>query len=170
MRNRMVLALVLALALAALLAAGSFAEEAKATATAAAEAHRAFTPDALTWGEAPPALPAGAKVAVLQGDPTQAGPFTIRLSFPDGYRVAPHWHPTAENVTVVSGTMRFGMGDKVDEAGMQRLPAGGFVTMPAEMRHYATAEGATVVQVHGTGPFAITYVNPLDDPRSAPKP
>jgi hypothetical protein len=123
------------------------------------------SPKDVKWGDAPPALPLGAKLAVLQGDPSKPGPFTIRLRMPAGYRIPAHWHPTDENVTVISGIFHMGMGDKLDTAQGHRLPAGGFVTMPAQTRHFAWATRDTVVQVHAIGPFEITYVNPADDPR-----
>ena len=85
---------------------------------------------------------------------------------PDGYRIGPHWHPTDENVTVISGTLGAGMGDKFDPGAGKFLKPGGFVCMPKEMHHYAWAKGVTIVQVHGIGPFAFTYVNPADDPRN----
>jgi quercetin dioxygenase-like cupin family protein len=119
----------------------------------------------LKWGEPPPALPKGATVAVLSGDPGQPGPFTVRVKFPAGYKIAPHWHPTDEHVTVLSGTLAFGMGEKVDPASMKKLSAGGYARMPAEMRHYVEATAATMIQIHGVGPFTLNYVNPADDPR-----
>jgi uncharacterized RmlC-like cupin family protein len=94
-----------------------------------------------------------------------AGPYVVRLKMPDGYKIMPHWHPTTENVTVVSGELHVGMGDKFDEAGMQAMPPGSFVAMPPRMHHYAMAKGETVVQVHGTGPFKLNYVNPSDNPQ-----
>jgi quercetin dioxygenase-like cupin family protein len=84
---------------------------------------------------------------------------------PAGYKINPHYHPTDENVTVLSGTFQIGMGDKFDESTMRALPAGGFVLLPAAMHHYAMAKTAAVVQVHGMGPFQLTYVNPADDPQ-----
>jgi len=117
-----------------------------------------------TWGPAPGVFPPGAKMAVLQGDPGQTALFTVRLEMPDGYRIAAHWHPTDEHITVISGTFLVGMGDVLDTARTTALPAGGFVTAPAKMNHYAIARGKTVVQVHAMGPFALTYVNPKDDP------
>jgi len=123
----------------------------------------------LKWGAAPPALPKGASLAVVTGDPGQPGPFTIRIRFPAGYQVPPHWHPTDEHVTVLSGTVAFGMGDKVDPAAMKELTAGGFARMPAEMRHYVTAKTEATLQVHGVGPFTLNYVNPADDPRKPAK-
>jgi hypothetical protein len=119
----------------------------------------------LKWGPAPPGLPAGAKTAVLSGDPSQAGPFVLRAALPAGYRIAPHWHPTDENLTVISGTFSLGMGDKFDEKAIHDLNAGGYVRMPATTRHFATTKTATVIQIHGMGPFVINYVNPADDPR-----
>jgi quercetin dioxygenase-like cupin family protein len=127
--------------------------------------HALLTNADLKWGEAPSALPKGATVAVLSGDPGQAGPFTVRVRFPAGYKIAPHWHPTDEHVTVLSGTLAFGMGDKADPAAMKKLSAGGYARMPAEMRHYVTATTATTIQIHGVGPFTVNYVNPADDPR-----
>jgi len=117
-----------------------------------------------TWGPAPGVFPPGAKMAVLQGDPGQTALFTVRLEMPDGYRIAAHWHPTDEYITVISGTFLVGMGDTLNAARTTALPAGGFVTAPAKMNHYAIARGKTVVQVHAMGPFALTYVNPKDDP------
>lgn len=119
----------------------------------------------LKWGPAPPSLPPGAEAAVVDGDPTKAGPFVMRAKFPAGYRVPPHFHPTDENVTVISGAFGMGMGDKADDASIQVLGAGDFVRIPKQMHHYAWAKEATTIQIHGIGPFALTYVNPQDDPR-----
>jgi quercetin dioxygenase-like cupin family protein len=118
------------------------------------------------WGPAPAVFPAGAQMAVLEGDPSGAGLFTVRLRMPDGYKIAPHTHPTDENVTVISGTFRVGMGEKFEKKGMLTLHQGGFVTAPAHHAHYAVASGETIVQVHAMGPFALTYVNPADTPKA----
>jgi quercetin dioxygenase-like cupin family protein len=127
--------------------------------------HAVVTAGDLKWGPAPPSLPPGAEAAVLDGDPTKPGPFVMRAKFPAGYRVPPHWHPTDENLTIISGSFAVGTGDKLDEASMKTLGAGDFVHMPKQMHHYAMAKEAATIQIHGTGPFAITYVNPGDDPR-----
>lgn len=119
---------------------------------------------ALSWGPAPPVFPAGAKMAVLQGDPSQPVLFTVRLELPDGWRVAPHFHPTDEGLTVISGTFLVGMGDALDATHTKTLKAGDFGTVAANMHHYAIARGKTVVQVHAMGPFILTYVDPKDDP------
>jgi uncharacterized protein DUF4437 len=130
-----------------------------------AGAHAAITtPDTIMWGDAPPVLASGAQLAVLEGNPNAAGPYVVRLKMPDGYKIMPHWHPTQENVTVISGEFHVGMGDKFEEAGMQALPPGSFAPVPARTHHYAVAKGETVVQVHGMGPFKLVYVNPGDDP------
>jgi quercetin dioxygenase-like cupin family protein len=133
----------------------------------APEVQMVSSPSAVKWGPAPPVVASGAQAAVLSGDPFKDGAaYTLRLKMPDGYRIAPHWHPTDENVTVISGTLGAGMGDKFDPAAGTLLKPGGFVCMPKGMHHYAWAKGPTVVQVHGIGPFAFTYVNPADDPRN----
>jgi len=119
----------------------------------------------LKWGPAPPAFQAGAQMAVVDGDPGKPGPFVIRAKFPAGFKVMPHWHPTDESVTVISGTLVAGMGGKWDDAATKTFTAGGFARMPAKSPHYVQAKEETVVQVHGIGPFTLTYVNPNDDPR-----
>jgi quercetin dioxygenase-like cupin family protein len=101
---------------------------------------------------------------VVSGDPGKPGLYVVRAKMPAGYKIAPHWHPTDEHVTVLSGTFAFGMGEKFDRASMKALPAGGYALMPADMRHFAMATTAATIQVHGQGPFALTYVNPADDP------
>ena len=126
----------------------------------------AFTPDAIAWGPAPPFVAPGAQVAVLEGNPGgTTGDFTVRLKMPDGYRVAPHWHPNRENVTVISGNFKVGMGDHFDETKMATFPAGSFAYLDPSMHHYAMASGGeVVVQVHGAAPLQFNYVNASDDP------
>jgi quercetin dioxygenase-like cupin family protein len=138
-------------------------------AAAKAPDHVAFTPADMHWGDAPPSMPSGAKLAVLDGDPGKSGPFTVRIKMPDGYSIAPHWHPTREEVTVISGTIQLGMGDTADKDKAMALPAGSFGYLNAKMHHYASASGDTEIQIHGMGPFVVHYVNPADDPRHAKK-
>ena len=123
-------------------------------------------PDKMTWGPAPTILPAGAKLSVLEGDPTKAGPYTMRLSMPDGYRIPPHFHPGTEHVTVVEGTFLVGMGGKFDAAKLTSLPVGTFAALDRGMQHFAEAKGTTVIQLHGTGPWSLNYVNPADTPKA----
>ncbi|HTT67796.1 MAG TPA: cupin domain-containing protein [Gemmatimonadales bacterium] len=120
---------------------------------------------AVKWGPAPPFFPAGARFAVVQGDPSGSGVYTVRLEMPAGYVIKPHWHPTDEYITVLSGRFLVGMGDSVDTKQAMALGQDGFATAPAQAHHFAVAARKTVVQVHGMGPFAITYVRPTDDPR-----
>lgn len=130
-----------------------------------AKDHGLYSPSDVTWGPAPASVPPGAQGAILEGDPAKAGPFTLRLRLPDGYRLPPHYHPAVEHVTVLQGTFILGMGDKVDTSKEKPLAAGSFAVMPTGMRHFARAQGETIVQLHGTGPWGITYVNSSDDPR-----
>jgi quercetin dioxygenase-like cupin family protein len=127
--------------------------------------HKMLTPDQITWGPAPPGLPAGAQAAVLDGDPTKAGIFIMRLRGADGYTIKPHWHSRDEHITVLSGKMSMGMGNEMVTASMHDLGPGAYFSLPAGQRHYATMRGDTTVQIEGMGPFDITYVNPSDDPR-----
>ncbi len=116
---------------------------------------------ALTWVDLDvPGFDAGMKLGVIHGDPGVAGPYTIRLSFPPGYRFPAHWHPMAENLTVLSGTLMLGMGDTVDDTKLKSYGAGDFLHIPAKHPHFGGARGATVIQLHGTGPFTIELSKP----------
>ena len=128
------------------------------------EAGQQAQADNYKWGSAPPVFPAGAQMAVLHGDPTKSGTFVVRLRFPANYVVAAHNHPTDEYVTVVSGQLSLGMGDKLDRAQGNALHQGGFAVAPAKMNHYAWTDTGATVQIQADGPFALTYVNPADDP------
>jgi quercetin dioxygenase-like cupin family protein len=132
-------------------------------------AHVAVNPADIKWGDPPPVFEKGAGFAVISGDPSKAGLYAVRLKLPAGYKIMPHWHPTDEHVTVISGSFSAGMGEKWDQAAMMTLPAGGYAVMPAEVRHYAMAATDAIVQVDGMGPFALTYVNPADDPSKRAK-
>ena len=118
----------------------------------------------LKWGEAPPNLPKGAKIAVLSGDPGKPGAFVGRLMVPANYKIAPHYHSTDEDLTVISGTLYFAEGDKMETKGAHAIKAGGFHHLPARTHHYAFSKGPTVVQINANGPFDIVYINPDDDP------
>ncbi len=125
----------------------------------------AFTPDQIKWGPPPPFVAPGAQLAVNEGNPmASSGDFTIRLKMPNGYKIAPHWHPKREYVTVISGSFKVGMGDKFDQTKMTTFPAGSFAYLDPDMHHYAMASGETIVQVHGMSPLQFNYVNPADNP------
>lgn len=122
-------------------------------------------PADIVWGNVPPALPPGAMIAVLEGDPFKPGPYSLRLKLPADYGIPAHWHTMAERVTVISGTMNAGMGDKLDKEQSKAFPAGSYVSIPAKMHHFAWADGETIVQINGDGPFDINYIDPASDPR-----
>ena len=125
----------------------------------------AFAPDQIKFGPPPPFVKPGAQLAVLEGDPTAAsGDYTVRLKMPAGYQLAPHWHPKRENVTVIAGELKVGMGDTFEESKMMVFPAGSFAYLDPSMHHFAMASGNTVIQIHGESPLQINYVNPADDP------
>jgi quercetin dioxygenase-like cupin family protein len=136
------------------------------TLSAAQQHHESVSGDAISWGPAPPSLPPGAQAAILMGNPGKAGPFVLRLKFPDGFVIPPHRHSKEEHVTVLAGGFAMGTGEKADPAA-KPLPPGSFVRIPAEMPHYAKAVGETIVQINGVGPFDVRYVDPKDDPRKA---
>jgi len=118
----------------------------------------------IKWGDAPPVLPKGAKMAVLMGDPGKEGVFVARLQMPANYKIAAHWHSQDEDLTVISGTFYLAEGDKLETAHAHAMSAGGFHHLPAKTHHYAYSKGPTVVQINGKGPFDITYIDPKDDP------
>lgn len=124
-----------------------------------------LSPAALKWVDAPPSLPKGAKVAVLEGDPSKKGHFVMRAKLPDGYRIMPHTHPKDERVTVLSGTLYLGQGAKFDAKAAKALTPGSYAKTGANMKHFGWAKGETVIQVHGEGPWEVNYLNPDDDPR-----
>jgi quercetin dioxygenase-like cupin family protein len=157
---RRLILLVAAVALAASLSAA--AQPAKGAAGGAT--HVMVRSAEVKWSPAPPRMPKGAQMSVLAGDPGGTGPFAIRLKLPAGYKIPPHWHPTDEQVTVISGDLSMGTGEKFDTAALKPLGVGGYSMMPAEMRHFGLSRGGGVLQVQGMAPFVLNYVNPADDP------
>lgn len=136
----------------------------------AAEGHHMVHAKAIDWQPAPPSMPPGPKVAVMHGDPSKEGYFVMRLKAADGFKVPAHYHPSDEHLTVLQGTFMVGTGDKLDPAAMKPLAAGDYMYMPKEMHHFGMMKGETIIQISGMGPFAITYVNPDDDPRNKKSP
>lgn len=126
-------------------------------------------PDDVKWSPAPPALPAGSSVSVVQGDPAKSGPFTMRAKLPANYKVPPHFHPDTETVTVLSGAFHVSMGDTFDASKCKAMPAGSFLALPAKNAHFVFTKEETVIQINAVGPWTLTYVNPADDPRNAKK-
>jgi hypothetical protein len=123
---------------------------------------------AMKWS-AVPSLPPGASVAILEGPMNEAAPFTARLRFPSNYRIPAHWHPAVKRVTVLTGTLHIGLGEAFDAAKAPPMRVGDFRLIPARTPHFAfTTNEAVEIQLHGTGPWGITYLNPADDPRKQP--
>jgi quercetin dioxygenase-like cupin family protein len=127
-------------------------------------AHTMVTPGDLKWADVP-SLPPGAKIAIIEGPLNEAVPFTFRLRLPADYKIPAHWHSAIEHVTVISGTINMGVGDKLDPAKTKSLPAGSVAIMQIKTNHFLWTKEETTVQIHGVGPWVITYVNPADDPR-----
>ena len=156
------------LALSATLAFGSLAAPLalaqSGTHTSMANDHMMLTPGELKWVDIP-SLPPGAKLAVIEGPLNQPGPITFQLKLPANYQIPAHWHPAIEHVTVISGTFNMGTGDKLDRAKTKALTAGSVAIMQPKTNHYGWTKDETIVQVHGMGPWGVTYVNPADDPR-----
>ena len=142
----------------------------KTKTAAAKQSAMVVAPGSEKWGEVPAAALVGTpsvemggtlRLAVIQGDPTKAGrTYTLRLSCTDGLKIAPHWHPATENVTVVKGAAAVGMGSKWDDAALEDVPLGGFFSAAPQMRHFAQCKGDTILQVHGVGPFVVNFVSP----------
>lgn len=126
--------------------------------------HQVYAPADIQWKDAPPILPAGAKAAVLDGDPGKPGYFAMRLKMPDGYKIMPHWHPNVERVTVVSGTLNLGFGDTFDQSKGHAMTVGTYGMMQPNVHHFAWATGETEIQITTIGPWKLVYVNPNDDP------
>lgn len=143
----------------------SVATAASAQSKPAAASAQSGSEKSLTWGPAPDVFPAGAKMAVERGDPTKTGEFVVRLSFPAGYKIPPHWHPTDEHVRIRSGQFLVGMGDALDATKTMKMAPGDTGSIGAKMNHFAIAPVATVLSIRSEGPFAMTYVNAADDPR-----
>ena len=127
--------------------------------------HVTFRPDEVDWQPGPGSFEEGSEFAVLEGDPSQDGVFTMQIKMPDGFVINPHWHPNVERVTVLAGTFLLGSGEVVDEEAAEELPTGTYASMPPEMVHHAIADGETIIQLTSVGPWEINYVNPDDDPR-----
>ena len=129
------------------------------------DGHMMTTPDQLAWGPVA-SMGAGAEIAVIEGDLSQPVPFTFRLRLPAGFRIAPHVHPAYERVTVLRGTLHFAHGREFDRAATMTLPVGAFAVMSPGDPMFGYTEEETVIQLHGTGPWGIEYIDPADDPRN----
>lgn len=142
-----------------LIAAGFIVAGSSATLAQAADSAsgmKVTSAESLTWTTPEvPGFEPGMKLAVIAGNPEVAGPYTLRLSFPDGYRFPAHFHPNAENLTVLSGTLQLGMGTTVDDSKLVSYGPGDYLWIEGKHPHFGGARGATVIQLHGQGPFTI---------------
>jgi len=158
----------------ALIAAAQTTPSPKKNPASAAGGMVIVQPGSEKWGDIPEGLLVGKpsvemggtlKVAILQGDPTkETRTYTVLFSCTDGAKIAPHWHPTTENVTVIRGAVAVGMGSKWDDAALKDVPTGGFFSAGPQMRHFAQCKGDSVLQIHGVGPLVINFVGPDDAP------
>ncbi len=146
------------------LALGPLAPASALAAKSGSEGHISLVPAEIEWKDAPSIGP-GAQLAVLEGDLKKAEPFTFRIKMPPDFTIPAHTHPTHERVTVISGTLHLGIGEKADPAKARAYPEGAVAVMPPGMPMYAFTKGEeTVIQLHGTGPWGIEYLNPAEDP------
>ena len=129
-----------------------------------ASAHKVLVPSEFVWTEAK-ALPCGIQTAVLEGPLDKETPFTFRARIPDGCIIPPHWHSSAEHVAVLSGSFGLGFGTVFDKSALTTIPTGGMAIMQPKVQHFVLTQGETLIQVHGVGPWGITYVNAADDQR-----
>jgi quercetin dioxygenase-like cupin family protein len=128
--------------------------------------HSMMIPSEFNWVDGPPSLPPGIKVAVLEGDPSKEGPFMMRIQLPADYKIPPHFHPAIEHVTVISGSFYMGHGEQFKPDAAKELTPGGVAVMATGERHYAFTKKKAEIQLHGIGPWGITYVNSKEDPRN----
>lgn len=154
--------MILALPLMLVVAPAAQAKKAAVSALA-----KKTAPKELKWMDGPPGLPAGTTFAVVKGNPDKKGMFTVQIRMPANYAVRPHWHPTDENVTLISGKLAYGMSDQLDRAAAQAMNPGGTIVMKAKAHHWVFTGDGAEVQLSAMGPFMITYVDPADDPRGA---
>jgi quercetin dioxygenase-like cupin family protein len=128
--------------------------------------HLIYRPADVEWQPGPGSFEPGAEFAVLEGSPGEPGVFNMRIRMPEGFVIAPHWHPNVERVTVISGAFHLGHGEVLDREAAVRLGPGSYFSLPPETPHYAIMEGETIIQLTSVGPWQINYVNPADDPRT----
>lgn len=128
-----------------------------------------FTSTDFRWVNAPPSMPVGTRIQVLEGNPTRAGLFTMRVKLPAQTTLMPHSHPQDERVTVLSGAAYVGFGNKVDLAKAKQFGAGSYYVNPARLHHYAYFGEETVIQLTGTGPWEIHYLKAPETPKKKKK-
>jgi quercetin dioxygenase-like cupin family protein len=131
---------------------------------------KSILPEDVDWKPFP-AFPPGARLAVLVGEPTQAGPYLIRVKVPSGVKLMPHKHPEDRIYTVISGVFYIGLGNRFDAEDLKAYPPGSVVVLPGNTWHFHWAKsGEYVTQVNAIGPLGLEYKEADDDPRNAAQP
>jgi quercetin dioxygenase-like cupin family protein len=120
----------------------------------------AMTPTEMRWEAQGSLAMAGMEQVNLVGNPSRPGPYTLRLKFPAGYKLAPHTHPDYREVTILFGTWYTGYGERFDEAALKALPAGSFYAEPANVAHFVAVREPVMIQVRGMGPSGRKFVEP----------
>lgn len=129
---------------------------------AGAEEYTAVVPSAITWNDAPSIGP-GVKTAVIDGDPKSSGPFVMRAKIAPKSRIGVHTHPVDENVTVLSGTLYFAASDKFDTKKAKPFGPGSYFSIGKGKPMFAyTTDKEAVIQINGSGPWGLTYLDPPD--------
>lgn len=113
--------------------------------------------EAIRWSDAPPSMPKGTRIAVLEGDPAREGMFTVRLRVPAGTKLPPHTHPREERVTVLSGEARIVLGEDPDGPASS-VSAGGFYVNPPELAHSVSFPVESLLQLTGSGPWVVRAI------------
>ena len=166
MRRRVAVAAAAALSL--LVLRGEVAPINGSQTSAGPAVHAILTPDQVKYAPIEiPGFASGVKIAAVHGDPNaESGTYVIRLQFPAGYRFPAHWHPNAENLTVLSGEFLLAMGEQEDAAKLVSYKPGTFMYIPGKMPHFGGVKAASVIQLHGQAPFKIELVKPVTKPTS----
>ena len=127
---------------------------------------KAILPEDIDWKPFA-AFPPSVCLAVLVGQPSQPGLYTIRVKVPGDVKLMPHRHPEDRVYTVVSGVFYIGLGDEFDADKLGAYPPGAVIVLPGNTSHFHWAKsGEYISQVTAIGPLGLEYVNARDDPRS----
>jgi quercetin dioxygenase-like cupin family protein len=124
-------------------------------------------PEDIDW-QPFPSFPPSARLAVVVGDPAQAGPYVVRVKLPAGVKLMPHRHHEDRVYTVMSGVFYIGVGEQFDERKLQAYPPGAVIVLPGGTPHFHWAKsGEYITQVTAAGPISLEYLDPADDPRNS---
>ncbi len=127
---------------------------------------RSVLPEEIDWKPFP-SFPPSVRLAVVVGQPSEAGPYTIRVKAPHGAKLMPHRHPEDRVYTVISGVFYIGLGDQFDADKLHAYPAGSVIVLPGNTSHFHWAKSSEyITQVSAIGPLGLEYVNAKDDPRN----